>query len=349
MAMARVRSSARRIQEGDSVVDENVMAAHAAAKPMAKAGGAVAASPEAEASPLSASAHENPRVKTLTARLVRALKLEEAGGSTGGVDGLANALARAVLAAEAGGVDMSAGPEDEAAARASPSPAAAAGSSSADVGPPPEYTQQTCYLQTDESEICVYDGVMCYDGKSPIVAVETPVREPERIVDYTHSCSDFRYYEPSAMEYSGCAYTYPFERQYKYEWPMRPASDFPLPLTRRRWGPQNRNGHLYFKEVTPSEIWGAPNAPGSADGRAQGSPGITGEVQAPFDVSPSGRWKSTLVNNTRFPFDNNLAKNLTIAKRTRIGNRTIDWVDGHLWLAGIDGQFWQNPCVGHCE
>jgi hypothetical protein len=50
------------------------------------------------------------------------------------------------------------------------------------------FTQQTCYLQSDESEVCVFDNLMCFDGKSPVVTVEKPIRDPERILDYTHSC-----------------------------------------------------------------------------------------------------------------------------------------------------------------
>ena len=68
------------------------------------------------------------------------------------------------------------------------------------------YTKQTCYVQTDESEICVYHGTLCFDGLSPIVVVDKPVRDPERINDFTHSCMDPRFYEPSSLEDGGCAY-----------------------------------------------------------------------------------------------------------------------------------------------
>lgn len=153
------------------------------------------------------------------------------------------------------------------------------------------------------------------------------------------------------MEYSGCAYKHPFERKYSYDLPIAPASDFPLPLARRRWGPQNRNGHLYFKEVSPEEIWGAPaanvlNGGSESDQRSVGQPGFDGPVAAPHDRSPSGKYVSTLVTDKTFGFEGstgNKSYTISIGKRTRVGNRTIDWVDGNLWLAGIDGQFWQNP------
>jgi hypothetical protein len=51
------------------------------------------------------------------------------------------------------------------------------------------FSQQTCYVNTDEAEICVFDNLLCFDGRSPVVTVDTPVREPERIMDYTHSCA----------------------------------------------------------------------------------------------------------------------------------------------------------------
>ncbi len=50
------------------------------------------------------------------------------------------------------------------------------------------FTQQTCYIQSDESEMCTFENLMCFDGTSPIVTVETPIRDPERILDYTHAC-----------------------------------------------------------------------------------------------------------------------------------------------------------------
>ena len=36
------------------------------------------------------------------------------------------------------------------------------------------YTHQTCYVDGDESELCVYDSVMCFDGTSPVVVVDRP-------------------------------------------------------------------------------------------------------------------------------------------------------------------------------
>jgi hypothetical protein len=232
----------------------------------------------------------------------------------------------------------------------------------------PEFTQQTCYLQSDESELCVYDGVFCFDGKSPVVVVDRPIRAQERILDYTHSCSDFRYYEPSALDISGCGYGYSSYRPYNASLPIRPGTDYPLPLTRRRWGAQNRNGHLYFKEVPPEEVWGPPAPPAARAGggfparapdgrpalwrysqllreeRYGGNPGVHvpwSALAPPHAFSPSGAYGASLVREG--PFEHEDIAGLRVVRRTRVGNRTINWVDGALWLAGIDGQFWQNP------
>ena len=41
------------------------------------------------------------------------------------------------------------------------------------------YTSQTCYMDTDESETCVYDGALCFDGVNPVVLVgHEPRTEP---------------------------------------------------------------------------------------------------------------------------------------------------------------------------
>ena len=302
----------------------------------------------------------DPRVTALTARLLGALQREDAVGRDPAGDAAFNKLAAQLAARVIGAEDAGLMPvTDDVPALSpskavSPSPRAAAKPGGESSGPnmptADEFSQQTCYLQTDESEICTYDNLICYDGRSPVVVVEQPVRVPERIVDYTHFCVDFRYYEPSAMEYSGCAYKFAFERAYNKTALMLPAVDFPLPLMRRRWGPQNRNGHLYFKEVAPEEVWGPPTeagiASGARDDREHGSPGVSGDPVGADPalgewLSPSGRYSAPLA--IAEPFESDYVRGLPLLRRTVVGNRTIDWLDGSLWLAGIDGQFWQNP------
>jgi hypothetical protein len=112
------------------------------------------------------------------------------------------------------------------------------------------------------------------------------------------------------LEYSGCAYGGAVDRKYDASLPMRPATDFPLPLGRRRWGPQNRNGLLFFKEVTPAEVLGGATPP---------------------TVLRSG------------PFQHEAVPGLRLRERTQVGDVTVDWVDGDLWIVGLDGQWDTNP------
>lgn len=304
--------------------------------------------------------------------LIEKERATSGGTITPGIEAASLALAQALLAAERkGGV---AGDDDDGetgkAPRGSKASTSAAGPEEPDLLP--EFTQQTCYLQSDEQEHCVYEGTLCFDGHSPIVVVDKPIRSPERILDYTHSCSDFRYYEASALEISGCGYGYSSFRPYNASLPMQPATDFPLPLTRRRWGAQNRNGHLYFKEVTPEEVYGPPAPPAARaaagfpaksalhsryarllrEAAYGGNPGVnlTWEQQAAAAAdggggathfSASGMYGAPVAQEGPFPHER--VNGLNIARRTRVGNRTIDWIDGSLWLAGIDGQWWQNP------
>lgn len=137
----------------------------------------------------------NPKVAALTKRLLGVLRKEQGGAQADDAfASVAASLAQAVIAAEEGGVVVT-DEDEEGDSKKEPETKAKASdeSNGDDDAPAPEYTQQTCYLQTDESEICVYDGVLCYDGRSPVVAVEEPIRAPERILDYTHYCSDFRW------------------------------------------------------------------------------------------------------------------------------------------------------------
>jgi hypothetical protein len=101
----------------------------------------------------------------------------------------------------------------------------------------PIYTSMTCYLGADETEICVYDGVLCYDGRGAVVSVpwEAPPPSEQNLKplpgaannslsaggpplgvllanDPQASCYDYRYYESSSAEYSRCAYGAAFER-----------------------------------------------------------------------------------------------------------------------------------------
>jgi Glycosyltransferase 61 len=190
-----------------------------------------------------------------------------------------------------------------------------------------DYTQQKCYLQVDESEVCVYDNVLCYDGKNPVSIVEDPTNYGTEIVDYTCSCMDFRYYEPSSLEISGCVYAYAGSRTFNHTAPNRYNTDYSLPITRRRWGPNNRLGMLWFKELFPQEVWGER----------------IGDISEKSNLfhSPSGSFAADILREG--PFEHESVPGLTIKRRVHARNKTVDWIDGSLWLVGIDGQFSMNP------
>jgi hypothetical protein len=203
------------------------------------------------------------------------------------------------------------------------------------------HSRQTCYVQSDESEICVYHGTFCFDGLSPLVTVDNPVRDPERINDYTHSCMDPRFYEPSSLEDGGCAYMNSGERRSfnTSRWPPKPSIDTPMSLRLRRWGPINRNGLLFFKEVSPKEIWG--DQPKNVFGDENAVPKKFQERNLALSSSKETTF-DTMVD--RFgPFQIPELPGLKIRKRTFVNNVTIDWLDGALWIAGIDGQWFSNP------
>ena len=103
------------------------------------------------------------------------------------------------------------------------------------------FSHQTCYLGADESEICVYDGVLCTDGSSPVLVVNEPPpgslpkemrereglplegpqfqtaagsSEPLGIPDPHSDCLDYRHSEASAWRFSSCRYDRSGDRPY---------------------------------------------------------------------------------------------------------------------------------------
>ena len=47
---------------------------------------------------------------------------------------------------------------------------------------PALHTQQRCYLDADESELCEYSGAgLCWDGEGVVAVTAIPVRKPPRV------------------------------------------------------------------------------------------------------------------------------------------------------------------------
>jgi hypothetical protein len=169
-------------------------------------------------------------------------------GAEGGQERLAGRAGRGGGAGGSSAASSSSSSSSSSAAAAAPAPP----------DPTSIYSQQTCYLSSDESEICVYENALCFDGEGPVVVVANPIRQPPRVLDYTHECVDGRYYEPSALEWSNCHWAYAIQRPYlTQDVKGDPSTEYSLPLGLRRWGPQNRNTGLIFREMAPLEVYGA--------------------------------------------------------------------------------------------
>lgn len=74
-------------------------------------------------------------------------------------------------------------------------------------------THQTCFVSGDEGEVCVYEGLFCYDGHGPIAVVAEPgqyamhASDPSgSFPDPSSACMDYRFGEISSWAYSSCRY-----------------------------------------------------------------------------------------------------------------------------------------------
>jgi len=248
--------------------------------------------------------HASAAVLTAMAELLR-LSAEQAAApearSAAAARRAADAAAAAAAAERPGNTDL---PVEAGA----PPPAVAPGREDPESSARP-YTHQTCYLQSDESELCEYEN-LCYDGEGPVALVAEPVREPRRVLDYTHECFDARFYEPSALEWSNCHWAFATQRKYatenvvgvsadgrrsdEYENNVAPgsggafASASSVPLGLRRWGPMNRGSGMIFRELSAVDVLNFRGEPGFAStpageaAAAEPSPGpLDTQVQPP--------------------------------------------------------------------
>ena len=87
---------------------------------------------------------------------------------------------------------------------------------------------------------CVYDGTICFDGDHPVAVVDEVYNAPGLAADPNVDCIDYRHLEPSSWEYSNCRYDSTGERKYDWTLPDRPATDTPVGLVNRYFGPANR-------------------------------------------------------------------------------------------------------------
>ena len=124
-------------------------------------------------------------------------------------------------------------------------------------------TVQTCFLQRDESEICVYTN-LCFDGQNLVALMDDKETRAHRNVKdgpvtiplgESENCFDERFNEPSSAEYSQCDSRSLFDRQYPYSFEARdPSIDHPLLLGRKRMGPNGAG--FRWRKTHPDNVFG---------------------------------------------------------------------------------------------
>lgn len=213
------------------------------------------------------------------------------------------------------------------------------------------YTQQTCHFGSDESELCTFEGPICFDGTDIVVSVPEPTNNGEAIEDGSTNCQDPRYYEPSSMEDGGCTLARAGERSsYDATQPIDPATGYAMSLAYRRWGPYGRAGGMRFREVKPFILAGSANPAAllaaAAEGsitKAKGLKGVTVSAEGPVAHPVSSVGLGPAKDKARLRLSG-----VTTAAATTAGGEggepvTVQWLDHPMWLAGLDGQWKSNP------
>ena len=214
-------------------------------------------------------------------------------------------------------------------------------------------TSQTCHAYDDESELCTYDGAICYDGTHAVTLVDTPNPFVDPLFDALNDCMDFRHYEFSSVADSGCVYGLTGGRTYhadaalqKYAHgatgtapPLEP-DDSISGFETRYWGPPNRRG-LFFREIAATDVFGADPEPSPSDKRTDASdPSIAGVMELVKGAALGE-------DDARAVFTHESLPNLMLARRTQnaLKNVTVDWLPpgAGLWLSAIAGQASSNP------
>ncbi len=150
------------------------------------------------------------------------------------------------------------------------------------------------------------------------------------------------------MQFGACDPSSTGQREWAAGAPAAPATDFPLPLSARRWGPSNRNG-LHFREVRPRDVWGdQPERVLSAFGEETGWLARPRDEQAGGGGDESGddgglpgHFDTDIVSDA--PFSPPGLPGLRVRMRTRAGDTTVDWLDGHAWMVGLSSGAARDP------
>ena len=256
--------------------------------------------------------------------------------------------------------------------------------------PTQAFSQETCYLQSDESEICVYDNAICYDGFGPVILVADPFEGSRAVQDGTHNCLDNRFGEVSVNDWGSCvkqALTRR-ERSYRVNEVLGAgeaqgldgrslSTESSYPLLRRRFGPHTRGASMIFREFAARNILNEGNnstREGVLDEQAflDEAETLLSKVD---DATPSERYihsdipglkmlKKHLTSLYNWPeielsqVNRMLTwrriieaenKGLPVPPEENDGDKsisgpiTIEWMDGAMWMVGMDNHWWLDP------
>ena len=128
----------------------------------------------------------------------------------------------------------------------------------------------------------------------------------------------------------------------------RPSTDSALPVGKRRWGPLNSGANFKFKELPPSTIFhrlvyegggegeDGEEEDGSSASNSNGSGGGTRNAAAALRSLIARSLSRGSVLDSSGPSDHPSLPGLRLSKRTTVGGRQVDWLDGPLWVIGLD-------------
>eukprot|EP01138_Halocafeteria_seosinensis_P004551 gb/GECG01004655.1/.p1 GENE.gb/GECG01004655.1/~~gb/GECG01004655.1/.p1 ORF type:complete len:836 (+),score=89.44 gb/GECG01004655.1/:1-2508(+) len=176
-------------------------------------------------------------------------------------------------------------------------------------------TVQTCYIQRDESEICVYSN-LCFDGENLVALMddqETRQRRdsPQAVPigsSHPEDCFDPRFQEPSCTEYSQCSFHAKHYRPYPLPYEARdPTIDHPLLFGYRLMGP-NGGGYKWLK-AHPDIILGDTHSNSVACKAPLKSRGADSKSSIIDERSPGCGGKSSV---------------------------SAEWLDGPVWWVHLD-------------
>eukprot|EP01138_Halocafeteria_seosinensis_P006370 gb/GECG01006512.1/.p1 GENE.gb/GECG01006512.1/~~gb/GECG01006512.1/.p1 ORF type:complete len:791 (+),score=94.48 gb/GECG01006512.1/:1-2373(+) len=208
----------------------------------------------------------------------------------------------------------------------------------------PRETIQTCYLQSDESELCVYSNA-CFDGEAVVVLTDDDETRQQRdetfktleVRSEKSECYDFRYYEGSSTDYTRCILSAQFERPHPLPFEERdPTIDYPLLFSNRAFGPLG--GKYPFKKLHPDFL--------SADKNGQSKVKEAAHCRVPFrkrgnwaldptvDTTAETFWRGEAIATEAIGCNGSLKDSQSV---------TAEWMDGTLWFSRVEGGWDRNP------